>query len=192
MAEGLARALGGRPVSGAPGAAHWCPPRARCGRACHAGAVGRSARRHASARAAATSLSIRPFSTTPAASRTISRRRSMMTSWPVRVARRPRRMWKLLEPKSTAGEHVQDWPDRRLALLGFAGFRGRGGGTAFSGSTLRRRALGVVRLREGRAAAAGGAGVRIADHRTALLLGCPHASIDLGAGSGTARSWGRR
>ena len=70
----------GTPACGARRAAHWCPRPARCGHACRA-AAGRNARRQASARAAA-SLSIRPSSPTPAARRTISRRRSMMTSWP--------------------------------------------------------------------------------------------------------------
>src|SRR6185437_5987610 len=106
--------------------------------------------KHARARAA-TSLSMRPFSSTPAARRTISRRRSMMTSWP--CVYRATTRWKLLEPRSTAA---------RTSGTGCAA----GSASAFwlsrmgaAGRTRCGRSSGV----EGGPAAAGRRGVGIAD-----------------------------
>src|SRR6267143_6279278 len=125
--------------------------------------------RQASARAA-TSLSMRPFSATTAARRTISRRRSMMTSWPCEW--RATTMWKLLLPKSTAAR---------------TSGTGRGAGRAL-GLASADRAVTAAGTRlgpgsgggEGRAAATGAGRLRVADHELRTLE--PLAVIDLGAG----------
>src|SRR6267378_8121755 len=123
--------------------------------------------RQASARAA-TSLSMRPFSATPAARRTISRRRSMMMSWPCEW--RATTMWKLLLPKSTAA---------RTSGMG------RGARRTLERSAAN-RAVTVAATRwvpgsgggEGRAAATGGGGIRVADHELRAVE--PLAVVDLG------------
>src|SRR6266446_7458441 len=124
--------------------------------------------RQARARAA-TSLSMRPFSATPAARRTISRRRSMMTSWPCEW--RATTMWKLLLPKSTAARTSGMGRGARRTLERNSASRAvTGAGTrdaAGSGG-------------EGRAAATGGGGVRITDHELRAIE--PLAVVDLRAG----------
>src|SRR6266404_3042106 len=124
--------------------------------------------RQARARAA-TSLSMRPFSATPAARRTISRRRSMMTSWPCEW--RATTMWKLLDPKSTAARTSGMGRGARRTLERNSASRAvTGAGTrdaAGSGG-------------EGRAAATGGGGVGITDHELRAIE--PLAVVDLRAG----------
>src|SRR5438067_6825100 len=122
--------------------------------------------RQASARAA-TSLSMRPFSATPAARRTISRRRSMMMSWPCEW--RATTMWKLLLPRSTAA---------RTSGTGRAAMR-----TLERNSASRAVTAGPTRDAagsggEGRAAATGGGRVRVADHELRTIE--PLAVVDLG------------
>src|SRR5881275_1980125 len=111
---------------------------------------------------------MRPFSATPAARRTISRRRSMMMSWPCEW--RATTMWKLLLPRSTAartsgmGRGAMRTLERNSAsrVVTAAGTRDAAG----SGG-------------EGRAAAAGGGRVRVADHELRTIE--PLAVVDLGA-----------
>src|SRR6202049_1799198 len=109
--------------------------------------------RHASARAA-TSLSMRPSSATPAARRTISRRRSIMTSWP--CEERAPTMWQLLLPRPTAARTLgtgraaaramdRASASRKVTAGGTRKGRGSGGG-------------------EGGAAATGRGGVWVANH----------------------------
>src|SRR6266513_3011797 len=122
--------------------------------------------RQASARAA-TSLSMRPFSATPAARRTISRRRSMMMSWPCEW--RATTMWKLLLPRSTAA---------RTSGTGRGAMR-----TLERNSASRAVTAGPTRDAagsggEGRAAATGGGRVRVADHELRTIE--PLAVVDLG------------
>ena len=103
MADGLARPFEKRPVALHSCAARWCLRRARNWRAC-AGDAGQSVRDRRRARAA-TLGSRRPSSSTPSPRRTISRSRSMMTSWlPVC---RATTMWKLLVPRSTAARTLR-------------------------------------------------------------------------------------
>src|SRR5256714_1740031 len=123
--------------------------------------------RQASARAA-TSLSMRPFSATPAARRTISRRRSMMMSWPCEW--RATTMWKLLLPRSTAA---------RTSGMGRVAMRTLERNSASRGVTVAGTRDAAGSGGEGRAAAAGGGRVRVADHELRAIQ--PLAVVDLGA-----------
>src|SRR5579883_839699 len=122
--------------------------------------------RHARARAA-TSLSMRPFSSTPAARRTISRRRSMMTSWP--CVYRATTRWKLLEPRSTAA---------RTSGTGRAERSGSAFWLSRTGLPWRTRPV-PASGGEGRPAAAGGGGVGVADDELRAVQ--PLAVVDLRA-----------
>src|SRR5579862_5496247 len=123
--------------------------------------------RHPKARAA-TSLSMRPFSATPAARRTISRSRSMMISCPCWW--RATTMWKLLEPRSTAASTFGS-ARGALRVTGFS-TAARPGAT---GGTRALRSGGG----EGRAAATGGGRIRVADDELRAIEAL--AVVDLGA-----------